>query len=87
MAEFRNRLVTELQLTPEQQTKVDAIYAEARPKFAALRDAAPEERSKVRERIMADIRVQIGDLLTAEQKPKYAALVAEAGASSRGGHT
>ncbi len=86
LAELRNRLVTELKLTPEQQTKVDAIYTEAGPKFAALRDAAPEGRSEVRERIMADIRVQIGDLLTAEQKPKYAALMAETGsrASTRG---
>jgi HlyD family secretion protein len=85
LAEFRNRLVTELQLTPEQQAKVDAIYAAARPKFAALRDLASEERSKARERIMADIRAQIGELLTPEQKPKYAALLAEAGAASRAG--
>ena len=39
---------------------------------------APEERSKARERISADIRARIGDLLTPEQKPKYAALVAQA---------
>jgi HlyD family secretion protein len=85
LAEFRNRLVTELQLTPEQQAKVDAVYAAARPKFATLRDLASEERSKARERIMADTRAQIGELLTPEQKPKYAALLAEAGASSRAG--
>jgi HlyD family secretion protein len=85
LAEFRNRLVTELQLTAEQQAKVDAVYAAARPKFAALRDLASEERSKVRERIMADTRAQIGELLTPEQKPKYAALLAETGAASRAG--
>ncbi len=86
LAEFRNRLVTELQLSAEQQAKVDAVYAAARPKFATLRDLAPEERSKARERIMADIRAQIGELLTPEQKTKYAALLAEAGsrASTRG---
>jgi HlyD family secretion protein len=88
LAEFRARLVSELQLTADQQAKVDAIYAEARPKFAALRDMAQEERGKARERITADTRAQIGDLLTPEQKPKYAALQAEMaagrGASTRG---
>jgi HlyD family secretion protein len=79
LAEFRNRLVTDLQLSPDQIAKVDAIYAEARPKFGALRDLAPEERTKARERITADTRAKIGDILTAEQKPKYAALQADAG--------
>jgi HlyD family secretion protein len=79
MAEFRNRLVTDLQLSPDQIAKVDAIYAEARPKFGALRDLAPEERTKARDRITADTRAKIGDILTAEQKPKYAALLADAG--------
>ena len=82
LAEFRNRLVTELQLSPDQISKVDAIYAEARPKFGALRDMTAEERPKARERIMADTRAKIGDLLTPEQKPKYAALLAEAGSRS-----
>lgn len=86
LAEFRNRLVPELQLSPNQQAKVDAIYAEARPKFAALRDMAAEDRPKARERILADTRAQIGELLSAEQKPKYAALQAEASSrtSTRG---
>ncbi len=84
--EFRNRLVAELALTPSQVEKVDAIYADARPKFSTLRDLSPEERPKARERIMADIRARIGDLLTPEQKPKYAALVAQAASrqSTRG---
>ena len=77
-SEFRNRLVTELQLTPEQIEKVDAIYAEARPRFMQLREMSAEERPKARERITADIRARIGDVLTPEQKPRYAALVNEA---------
>ena len=76
MVEFRNRLVAELALSPAQAEKVDAIYAEARPRFMALRDLTAEERPKARERISADIRARIADVLTAEQKPKYAALVA-----------
>ena len=76
MVEFRNRLVAELALSPAQAEKVDALYAEARPRFGALRDLSAEERPKARERISADIRARIADVLTTEQKPKYAALVA-----------
>ena len=76
MVEFRNRLVAELALSPAQAEKVDAIYAEARPRFATLRDLSAEERPKARERISADIRARIADVLSAEQKPKYAALLA-----------
>ena len=76
MVEFRNRLVAELALSPAQAEKVDAIYAEARPRFMALRDLGAEERPKARERISADIRARIADVLSAEQKPKYAALLA-----------
>jgi Spy/CpxP family protein refolding chaperone len=76
MVEFRNRLVAELALSPAQAEKVDAIYAEARPRFMALRDMSAEERPKARERISADIRARIADVLSAEQKPKYAALLA-----------
>jgi len=77
-SEFRNRVVAELAMSASQVEKVDAIYADARSKFMALRELAPEERTKARERITVDIRARIGDLLTPEQKPKYAALVAQA---------
>ena len=80
LAEFRNRLVGELQLTAEQTAKVDAIFTESRPKFMTLRDLAAEERPKARDRILADMRAKIGDVLSAEQKTKYAALLAETGA-------
>jgi HlyD family secretion protein len=86
LGEFRNRLVSELQMSADQQQKLDALFTETRPKFAAMRDATPEERPKVRERIMAELRAKINDLLTPEQKTKYAALLAEIGSrtSSRG---
>jgi HlyD family secretion protein len=86
LAEFRNRLVSELQLSADQQQKLDALFTETRPKFAAMRDATPEDRPKVRERIMGELRAKINDFLTPEQKTKYAALLAEIGSrtSSRG---
>jgi len=78
LVEFRNRLVAELQLPPEQVARVDAMLADARPRFGALRDLPPEERPKARDRILADLRARIGDALTEPQKLRYAALLAEA---------
>ena len=60
-----------------QAAKVDAIYADARPRFMALRDMAAEERAKARDRISADMRARINDILTPEQKQRYAAITAE----------
>lgn len=73
-------------MNADQQQKLDNLFAETRPKFAAMRDATPEDRPKVRERIMAELRAKINDFLSAEQKGKYAALLAEMGSrtSSRG---
>ena len=75
---MRNRLVKDLQLSADQTLKVDAIYADARPRFMALRDLPADDRPKARERILADTRARIGDLLTPAQKTRYAELVAEA---------
>lgn len=75
--EFRNKLVAELKLSEAQTAQVDAIYAETRPKFGALRDLPTEERPKARDRLLADIRARIGEVLTPEQKTRYGALVAE----------
>ena len=76
--QFRNLMVAQLALTPAQIEKVDAIYADARPKMMTLRDLPQEERGKAREKITADIRAQLRDQMTPEQKPKFDALVAAA---------
>lgn len=76
-AEFRNRMAGELKLTPEQLEKVDAIYASMRPRFMQLRDLPDAERGRARERITAEVRARIGELLTPEQKQRYATLAAE----------
>ena len=84
--EFRNRLITELQLTSNQLGKVDTVFADARTRYQGLRDVAAEERPKARDRITAELRARVGDLLNAEQKLKYATMLAEAASrtSSRG---
>lgn len=74
--QFRNLMVGQLALTPAQIEKVDAIYADARPKMMTLRDLPQEERGKAREKITAEIRAQLRDQMTPEQKPKFDALVA-----------
>lgn len=75
--DLRNRLIGELQLSADQLAKVDAVIAETRPRYMALRELAAEERPKARERITADLRARIGDLLTPDQKAKYAVVLAE----------
>ena len=79
LREFRERLVQELALTPDQQAKVDAISADLRPRFAELRGLPEDERPKARERILADLRARIGEQLSDAQKPRYQALLAELG--------
>jgi HlyD family secretion protein len=77
MSELRNRLVKDLQLNAAQTEKVDAIFASNRPKFVQMRELAEAERAKARERIMADVRARIAEVLNAEQKKRYAAMQAE----------
>jgi HlyD family secretion protein len=86
LREFRDRLVNELQLTPAQVDKVDALLADARPRFGELRSLSEEERPKARERILADLRARVADQLTPEQKAKYQQVLAEIGSrqSARG---
>lgn len=77
MADFRDRLIQQIKLSEDQIGKVDGLFAGVRPQFAALRELAEKERPKARERILVDLRARISDVLTPEQKPLYAALVAE----------
>ncbi len=74
---LRQRLVTELKLDADQQTKLEAIYAEARQKMAGLRDLPEAERARALERNRAEIRARITEILTAEQKPRYETIAAE----------
>jgi HlyD family secretion protein len=77
LAELRNRLVAELSPTAAQLERIDAILAAQRARFAELRALPDEERSRARERIVADLRAQIGATLTEAQQPRYQALLAE----------
>jgi HlyD family secretion protein len=81
--EFRNRIVQELKPSETQKAQLDEIYNEARQKFARIRDMKAEgNRRKEAERIRAETNARIGEILTAEQRPAWERLLAEAG--SRG---
>lgn len=86
LAAMRERLVTELQLSTEQQGKLDAISAGMRPQFMALRDLAEDQRAAARAKVLGEMRGKIADMLTPEQKTKYQIIVAETAsrASTRG---
>ena len=85
-AALRERLVSELRLSVEQQAKLDAINMELRPQFMALRELAEEQRRAARDKVMAEMRSKISAMLTPEQRLQYQAMAAETAArtSSRG---
>jgi HlyD family secretion protein len=76
-AQFRQRLVNELKLDDEQQKKLEQIYAAQRGQGAALRGMAPAERGKAAERVRAELRLQIFEILKPEQRTRYGEIIAE----------
>jgi len=71
LAAQRERLVTELGLSTQQQEKLDAISTELRPKFMATRELAEDQRPAARDKVMAEMREKISAMLTPEQRSKY----------------
>ncbi len=87
MAQFRERLVTDLKLDDEQQRRVEPIFAEMRGKFMGLRDLPEEARAKAGGAIRAELRAKIEDVLKPEQKPRFAEIAAEFSGRAGGGAT
>lgn len=77
MAQFRERLVTELKLDEEQQRRIEPIFAESRNKFMGLRELPEEARAKAGGAIRAELRAKIEEVLKPEQKPRFAEIAAE----------
>ncbi len=77
LAALRQRLIEGLGLSTEQQVQVDALFAAQRPRFAELRNLPEDERAKARERLLADLRMQIAAGLTPAQKQTYEAFQAQ----------
>jgi HlyD family secretion protein len=83
-AQFRERLVAELKLDADQQSRLDPILADMRARFMGLRDLPEEARAKAAGGIRAEARAKIEDILTPEQKARYAEIAAELGGRSVG---
>lgn len=78
--QFRQRLLDELKPDASQKAKLESIFDEVRQKMAPLRDLPNEgERRKQLERIRAESRARIAEILTAEQKTIYERLLGESG--------
>jgi len=63
-------LTRALDLTPDQQAKVKAIFEQAKPQIQAAREEAREKGKAIRENIQAQIR----PILTPAQQQKYDAI-------------
>lgn len=77
---FRERLIEELKPDAAQKARLEAIFDETRQKMARLRDIADEaERRRQVERVRAETRARIAEILTDAQKPAWERLLAEMG--------
>jgi len=81
LQQFRERLVAELKPDAEQRARLDQIFGELRQKLAPLREVPDEaERRRQGERIRADVRARIMEILRPEQQAVYERLLRELGA-------
>jgi HlyD family secretion protein len=80
---LRERLTKELELTAEQQARVESILNETRTKTRAL-EGDKGERRKAAERLRAESRAMIAEILTPEQRKRYEAMATGRGGRGRG---
>ncbi|MDP2821087.1 MAG: efflux RND transporter periplasmic adaptor subunit [Sulfuritalea sp.] len=85
LGQLRERLVADLKLDTDQQSKADAIFAGMRDKFRASRDLSDAEKTRAQERNRAEIREKIATILNPEQKQRYDEMTSEAQAVRAGG--
>src|SRR5438034_9947617 len=71
--QMRERLVKALDLTPEQQAKIDPILDDMRQQMIALRSAglSEQERQATAQRVREAMRARIREILTPEQQTRY----------------
>ncbi|HTN49645.1 MAG TPA: efflux RND transporter periplasmic adaptor subunit [Burkholderiaceae bacterium] len=84
LAQFRERLVTELKLDAGQQQRLEPVFAEMRGKFDAVRDLPEEARAKALSALQSELRAKIDDVLRPDQKARYAEIAAEFAGRSGG---
>ena len=78
--QFRQRLLEDLKPDESQKANLEQIFDDARQKLASVRDMRKEsDRRKQVERIRAESRARIAEILNAEQKKIYERLLGEMG--------
>ena len=78
--QFRQRLLDELKPDESQKAKLESLFDEVRQKSAQAREVGNEgERRKLIERIRAESRTRIAEILNPEQKTAYERLLGELG--------
>ncbi len=83
--QFRQRVFEELKPDEPQKAKLEQIFDEARQKMAQLRDLPKDgDRRKAGERLRAESRTRVMEILTDAQKPAYERLLAELGGGRPG---
>ena len=73
---MRERLVKELGLNAEQQTRLEAIMKESRDKMRGIDVEDKGERRKQAEAMRAEQRARIAEMLTPEQRKRYDEIMA-----------
>lgn len=84
---LRERLEKDLAPSDEQKTKLDAIFAAMQAKMATLRQATEADRKKLIERARTEMRAQVAEILTPEQKTKFDEINAESSSRRTTGTT
>jgi HlyD family secretion protein len=83
--QFRQRVYAELKPDDAQKAKLDQVFDDVRLKIVALRELPQEtDRRKAGERLRAESRERVMELLTEAQKPVYERLLAETGGARAG---
>ena len=83
--QFRQRVYTELKPEDAQRAKLDQVFDDVRLKIAALRELPQEaDRRKAGERLRAESRARVMEILTEAQKPAYERLLEEMGSARAG---
>jgi HlyD family secretion protein len=68
---FLERLTKELALTAEQRTRIEAIMADTRARIGDIPSEDQAERRRQSDRLRAESRTRIAEVLTPEQRVKY----------------
>jgi Spy/CpxP family protein refolding chaperone len=81
-------VIKELELTPEQQSQIEAILSDAKTKADELRKEAETSSGQLRDKfrsLMQDTRAKLGEVLTPEQKEKLQEMLPGRGNGPRDG--